>query len=482
MPLQVVKSSDISSSDAAGVSPVTSLSSSVARRGNSLLVDRQALYDENDEVLHEIDVVLSPDLMDQLHVLQYPLAQSNIHHSRATATAASFSSLHDTLSTPVDARVKPMHGKLEIEIPLPANMEREGSYTFLGDRRLFRSRTIPIQTHLCIGRLVVPPAGEGDGGGGGAQLHLLPISGIKQMKPSFHHVDVEDQQEMDLASEMDLHDTDGDEGVAIEKKPVLFQRKESERAIMARKNSYAYQKASEDSESWIPLDVCLPQSPEYNQVMGRAVCEPRNRQVLSDATAQSTYIQSLQYHAEGGLTGFKPPTASSPALDMKALTKQVTGLMLEGVPIPFVVLRASFDPTLVPDHHLLQALSVCAVLVRGNFVLNSQLLLSASPPGVARCRTLILLVLQKFGRVSRPRLHQAINSAARSDDELPLSSDRLMFLLEQVAKRTKEGWELKLPDDTLFLEQFPEQVALFDRYWSRQATRFEKELSRYGGA
>jgi RPC5 protein len=468
MPLHAVKSSDASSIGAAGISSGKSLSSvSQPER------PQRALYDENDEILHEIDVVLSPDLMHQLHVLQYPLAQSRTHHSRAA------SSLNETLSTPGDARVKPMHGKLELEIPLPANMEREGSYTFLGDQRLFRSRTVPIQTHLCIGRLVAP-SGKGAARQQTPALHLLPIAGIKQMKPSFHHVDAEDRQEMDLASEMDQLDADGDEGMTLEKKPVLFQRKESERATMARKSSYAYQKASEDSESWIPLDVCLPRSPEYHQVMSQAICDPGNRQVLSEATTQSTYIQSLQYQAEGapGLTGFKLPSASSTALDMAALTKQVTTLMLEGVPIPFVVVRASFDPMVVLDHHLLRALSACAVLVRGNFVLNSQFLLSASPPRVARCRTLILLLLQKFGNVSRPRLHQAISDTTNSDKP-PLSSDRLLYLLEQVAKRSKEGWELKLPDDELFLEQFPGQVALFDQYWARQETRFQSELSRY---
>jgi DNA-directed RNA polymerase III subunit RPC5 len=469
MPLHAVKSSDASSIGSAGISSGKSLSSvSQPER------PQRALYDENDEILHEIDVVLSPDLMDQLHVLQYPLAQSSTHYSRAA------SSLNETLSTPGDARVKPMHGKLELEIPLPANMEREGSYTFLGDQRLFRSRTVPIQTHLCIGRLVAPSSKGAPAVKQHPALHLLPIAGIKQMKPSFHHVDAEDRQEMDLASEMDQLDADGDEGMTLEKKPVLFQRKESERAIMARKSSYAYQKASEDSESWIPLDVCLPRSPEHHQVMSQAICDPGNRQVLSEAITQSTYIQSLQYQAEGAprLTGFKLPSASSPALDMAALTKQVTTLMLEGVPIPFVVVRASFDPMVVLDHHLLRALSACAVLVRGNFVLNSQFLLSASPPRVARCRTLILLLLQKFGNVSRPRLHQAISNTTKADAP-PLSSDRLLYLLEQVAKRTKEGWVLKLPDDALFLEQFPEQVALFDQYWARQEMRFQSELSRY---
>jgi DNA-directed RNA polymerase-3 subunit RPC5 len=296
------------------------------------------------------------------------------------------------------------------------------------------------------------------------------------MRPSFQHVDSEDQLETNLSH--DMEQLDG----PFEKKPVLFQRKESDRAILARKSSYAYQKTSEDSEPWIPLDVCLPRSAEHDEVMRHAYCRNRSSHVVAETASHSAYVQSLRYQLEGGASRIVRPPSSSPPLDMKSLVRQVASKLLGGGPVPFEILRASFaSEGGVSDQQLLRALSVTAVLVRGNFVLNSRFLLAPSvPPNVASARTLILLLLERYGRFSRPQL-DGICGPNQPDghSSFRLSSERLLLILEQLAIKTPDGWVLKLPDDVAFMEQFPEQVAMHEKYWKKQESRFRVELLRF---
>jgi DNA-directed RNA polymerase-3 subunit RPC5 len=459
-----------------------------------------------DEIEQEIDVFLSPHLADKLYLLQYPLTQSMRDSYSSPA-----SSFIGTLSHPSEGRIKPLHGQLELEIPLPGNMEREGSYAFIDEKRVFTSQTIPVQTHLCLGRLVVSSVpgggsgaavaagGRGDGqnvsaaatttAASSAELHLIPIAGIKQMRPSFQHVDAEDQLEANFlgGSEMDHHQHHDNR--PYEKKPVLYQRKESDRAVLARKSSYAYQKASEDSEAWSDLDVHLPLSAEYHQLMKNAYCHRnRSQRVLAESTTPSAYIQSLYYQVGEGTKSRIgiPRSLSSTTDDLRSLVRRVASRMMGGGPIPFEILRSSFAPDggdVSIDRQLLRALSVVAVLVRGSFVLNSKFLASASsssvPPHVARARTLILLLLERFGRVSRPQLDRIYGPYQPGDSPRRLTSDRLLLILEQVAMKTTEGWTLKLSDDTFFLERFPEERTMFERYWKKQETRFRIELQRF---
>ena len=52
-------------------------------------------------------------------------------------------------------------------------------------QRTFASHTIPITTHLTLGK-VLPVGGDDDD----MALHLVPLTHITQMRPTFTHVDV----------------------------------------------------------------------------------------------------------------------------------------------------------------------------------------------------------------------------------------------------------------------------------------------------
>lgn len=395
-----------------------------------------------DEVVREIDVYLSPSLYQKLYLLQYPLQQEPVRR-------------------PVVARMKPRHGMIELDHPLPNHTEREGQYTHMNERT-FQSQTIPVQTHLCLGKM--ERVSNADTGAQSA-LHLVPLGHISQMRPSFRHIDtangthnqVGDDDDMDMADEQKQKD----------KKPVLFQRKESERAALARKSSYAFKKASEEAEEWLELEVCRPDTDAHRDILDQIKCPAKHQHVILPSKENTvSYVNSLNY-----ISLTEDPHHSFHGSDARSVAARLTTIMSSGYPIPYSLLRKRFRQE-ISDVTLLQALSVCAVLVRGNLCLNSKFL-TGLPRPVQRARTLVLLLLEMDGIIERKKLLHVYK------DKEDVSSERLLFTLRQVAKQTVIGWELKIQDDPVFQESFPEHVRLHKQYWERQALRFKKEITIY---
>ena len=412
--------------------------------------------DEGDEVVREIDVFINPSLSQQLYLLQYPLqqAEESVHVS-------------DSVS---QARIKARHQALELKLPIPQHVRDEPSFTSPNTamtQQTYQSQTIPVQTHLCLGKMSADNS-----------LHLVPLNNIRQMRPSFAHLnastepipEVQEQEETLEASK--------------EKKPLVFQRKESERAAMARRNSYAYKKTSEESEAWQELVVNKASSAKQTALLRSVIDSSRQEHQASSVLLadndekavldNSTYIQSLNYLPPTGAGD--PMTIQYTGNDLKSVTARLTMLMHRGFPIPYSLLRQNFDTVQVDDSTLLTALSVCAVLVRGNFVLNSLFLPTLADP-VKRARTLILWLLQERGSVERKRLALVY----RRDTQPAVSAESLLLTLQQVAKKTSRGWILKLEDDNTdrLMRLAPETFELHQEYWRRQAARYKNAMKLY---
>jgi DNA-directed RNA polymerase-3 subunit RPC5 len=400
--------------------------------------EMEVVASTEDEIVREIDVYLSPALASQIHLLQYPLQ-------------------HSQVAQPTQVRIKPRHGMLELDQPLSSAINREGIHDLT--QRTFQSSIIPVQTHMCLGRMQASTDGS-------TAMHLVPLQHISQMRPSFRHVD-------EAAPGGSGADDDGadmmEEDKPVEKKPLIFHRKESERAATARKSSYAYKKASEDSEEWKVMSVHGTNSVEHGQFMRQTVC-PTPKQTVWEAAQgdpSSAYVQSLNYLP---VEADQVKAEVAPGRELATTVARLTTLLMRGWPIPFSILRSHFTPD-VSNRDLLTALSVCAVLIRGNFTLHSKYL--SLPKVLQKARTFMLVVLQTQGAIHRSRLDAVYESDTR------VTSERLLTILEQLCQRTPAGWNLKIEDDLSFLTIFPEQATLHQQYWERQGPRFESHLEVY---
>ena len=351
--------------------------------------------------------------------------------------------------------------------------------------RTFSSHTIPVSTHMAVGKLVVTDheSNGGDGDRRREELHLIPLSRITQMRPSFTHVD--DAMSNTTSTTDDELKRERAEAAKMDRKPVGFQKKESERAALARKSSFAYKKSSEDEEMWQPLQVHLVKSVESREALLKVFC-PHPEQSLLTVSGKNevnsgkneanmnknlrawngSYVQSLNY-----LPLVQKKYAGEEPTDLTSVVTKLVGLMQQGWPIPYSLLRKQYTPSLVSDQTLFVALSSCAVNVRGNFVLQSRLL--PLHPAVANARTFILFLLQTMEVVHRSRLDYVYNGDAEVTEEV------ILMLLEQVAQKSPMGWKLKVDDDINFAKKYPDTMLTYLQFWASQLRRFGPLLERY---
>lgn len=71
--------------------------------------------DDDDPVVREIDVYLSPSLSNTLHLLQFPI--------QPAASALHKNTRYDTSNNPTEAKFRPRHHMLELEYPIPPNAQ-----------------------------------------------------------------------------------------------------------------------------------------------------------------------------------------------------------------------------------------------------------------------------------------------------------------------------------------------------------------------
>lgn len=408
-------------------------------------IDMEIDEEEEEEIVREIDVFLSPELSSQLYLMQFPL-----HHKEITS--------------PEVARTKPKHCMLELDFRTPADIEEMGQFYL--PARTYSSQTVPVSTHLALGKMVDKPGVKG--------LHLVPISRVTQMRPSFGHVD-EATSNATATSEEDVKQRERAEASRMERKPVIFQKKESERAALARKSSYSYKKSEVESEMWLPLEVHVHGSPEADEVMEKVLCPSPGDNLLTDMRNDmkdqpfsTSYVNSLNYLPLEKNVLQKDESEE----EISNVCSKLVKIMHLGWPIPFSVLRGQF-PRSVSDRILTEVLCSCSFLVRGNFVLQSRLIpLKAE---VAHARTFILFLLQSTGVVHRSRL----NHVYKNDKEV--TTEAILMLLQQVATKTSEGWKLKVDDDPSILQVAPSAVKELMEYWNTQVRRFKPLLERYAG-
>ena len=399
--------------------------------------------DDGEEIVREIDVFLSPELSNQLYLMQFPLQQQS-------------------LFSPEAGRIRPRHCMIELDYQLPEDMEEFGQFHL--PIRTYSSHTIPVSTHMALGKLSNEPGAEG--------LHLVPLSRVTQMRPSFRHVD-EATRNATASTEDDARQQENAKAANLTRKPVTFQKKESERAAMARKSSYAYKKSSEESEIWHRLEVHEEGSLEIDRAMRNVICPLPQQNLLldasdgmQDAAFNTEYVSSLNYLPLGQQAGQKEEGEDG----ISGVVTKLVKLMHLGLPIPYSVLRGQF-PKAVSDLMLFQALGSCAFMVRGNLILQSRLM--PLKPAIAQARTFILFLLHSMEVVHRSRLDHVYK------DDSEVTTEAILMLLNQVGKKTSEGWKLKVSDDENVSEKCPSVVGELVQFWQTQMRRFGPLLNRY---
>lgn len=482
--------------------------------GDKISSSHQSDVDE-DELVREIDVYISPALSQQLHLIQYPLTPA--------ATADTPKILNRNA---VAARYKPRNQMVELDFPVNhdsfATQKRPNGipYGFDLKQRTYTSTSIDLVTHTALG--IMNPNGD--------SIHLIPlVHPTQQMRPSFKHIDDitaernEDSNSNHKEASKYNNNSNREEDVSDDmgEQPILLQKKESDKTIAIRQSSYAYKKALQAAEDWIELQVQTDKSHRsvVQNKRREAYCShlKRNLRLAPGAAGQKAYVSTLNYlpislEDVDRISSSVAAATSSERYDeeghlcndeeeelLRELTAKLTTTLQRGVPIPLSMMEHQYpdiDPLI-----LIKSLLGCAVVVRGNFVIKSSLW--GLNPTEQDVRDAIILLLNRYGHLQRYRLLPCITAAENDEannnsgklnemerdndyfdgDETAqhsvLKEEALDHIIKSICRKVEGGWECKLEDDDTLAARFPLMAAAYAKYWALRQSQIQKYLDLY---
>ncbi|XP_016411122.1 DNA-directed RNA polymerase III subunit RPC5-like [Sinocyclocheilus rhinocerous] len=329
--------------------------------------------DDDDPIIQEIDVYLARSLVEKLYLFQYPVRPASMSYDNAAHLAA---------------RIKPKQQKVELEVAMdtmsPNYCRSKGEQIALNvdgtsseDPSVYSMKMMDKQTFSSIqattntSRFAAAVFHKGE-------LHLTPLQGILQMRPSFSYLDKADTKHREREAANEAGDSSQDEAEEdVKQITVRFSRPESEQARQRRIQSYEFLQKKQAEEPWVHL--------HYHGIKdGRSEHE---RQYLycqaMDATENTELVKTPREY----LAMLMPPLAEekvikpmgpSNVLSMAQLRtlplgEQVRTLMKNVKVMPFAnlmgLLASGTDSIAV-----LRCIQQVALLVQGNWVVKSDVL------------------------------------------------------------------------------------------------------------
>eukprot|EP00128_Syssomonas_multiformis_P016718 Colp12_sorted_trinity150504_noHs@30953 len=433
------------------------------------------VVDDDDPVVHEVDIFVSQTLSKNLFVFQFPLRAPNAPY--------------DTGAAELKARIKPIQQKIELEIPLDTaseNYDREKGEQFAAaadpegvapgaynekklEKQILASRRVPETASYCVGVLT------------GDSLHLTPVHGVCQMRPSFYYLDEADnvkkmkakkQAEEEAAAADELQEPEA-EAVKL-----TFKRKETEVAAAARKRTYGFIQKICDAEPWTELNF-YPQSSDAADIVFKRLFCTRSDDVIPMELNASEYLQALNPVIPESERQLAPPATTRPLslheLRQKPLEERVAALMKNVHTLQFATLVEVVDDPKATEEALLTLLEQCADFIQGHWIVHSEMVY---PPSFQSPHSLIKhahLITARNHLLARVHFegHMPTRKELMDEAKLPMEDAHDMLAALCVFEEDA-GWSFKVPVDSDFIARFPEVVA-------RQHAKVDQKFRQQSG-
>ena len=428
---------------------------------------------EDDPIVHEVDVYLSKQLAQQLYLFQYPVRPASMPY--------------DDISH-LSARIKPEQQRVELELSVnihsPNYSKSKGEQIVLNvdgsgpssQPRMYSSDKMDKQVIASIPTGVSPNryvAGTYRDG----ELHLTPLKGIVQLRPSFGYLDRADTKGRGPGGAGDAEDTVEDEEPEVKPVTVKFARRETEEAKARRMASYEYISKKREEEPWVHVrhhQMCAPMAEAQRMLL-----------LASQTTEISEFQVQPQHYLERLIPNTveedqqRPPmptnVLSLAELKTMTLSDQIKALLCNAKIIRFAqlmsLLTKGTDPTAA-----LRALQPVALLVQGCWVVKSEVIYpkdSCSPfsgaPAEALCRGRDY-IMWRFTQ-NRFVIRKDISTVVK------LTAEDVKEILKQMAcLRVNKGWEFMFEYDSEFVNRHPEVVQRQQMLWDAKFQQLTKTL------
>ncbi|GAB5582996.1 DNA-directed RNA polymerase III subunit RPC5 isoform X1 [Prionailurus iriomotensis] len=429
--------------------------------------------EEDDPVVQEIDVYLAKSLAEKLYLFQYPVRPASM--------------TYDDIPH-LSAKIKPKQQKVELEMAIdtlnPNYCRSKGEQIALNvdgacadESSTYSSKLMDKQT-FCSSQSTSNTARYAAALYRQGELHLTPLHGILQLRPSFSYLDKADakHREREAANEGDSSQDEAEEDV--KQITVRFSRPESEQARQRRVQSYEFLQKKHAEEPWVHLhyyglrDSRSEHERQYLLCQGSSGVE--NTELVK---SPSEYLMMLMPPSPEEEKD--KPVAPSNVLSMAQLrtlplADQIKILMKNVKVMPFANLMSLLGPS-IDSVAVLRGIQKVAMLVQGNWVVKRCDILypkdSSSPhsgvPAEVLCRGRDF-VMWKFTQ-SRWVVRKEVAAVTKLCTE-----DVKDFLEHMAVVRINKGWEFILPYDGEFIKKHPDVVQRQHMLWSGIQAKLEK--------
>nr|XP_015215620.1 PREDICTED: DNA-directed RNA polymerase III subunit RPC5 [Lepisosteus oculatus] len=392
--------------------------------------------EDDDPIVQEIDVYLAKSLADKLYLFQYPVRP-------ATMT-------YDDVAH-LSAKIKPKQQKVEL----------------LMDRQTFSS----IQATNGTSRYAAAVFHRGE-------LHLTPLHGILQLRPSFSYLDKADSKHREREAANEGGDSSQDEAEEdIKQITVRFSRPESEQARQRRIQSYEFLQKRQAEEPWVHLHYYGLKDGRSEHERQYLFCQcmgtTENTELVKTPSEYLAMLMPPAVEAEVAQPVTPSNVLSMAQLRTLPLVEQVKTLMKNVKVMPFANLMGLLTPG-TDSTAVLRCVQQVAMLVQGNWVVKSDVLYpkdTCSPhsgvPADVLCRGRDF-VLWKFTQ-ERCVVRKEIAAIVKLPPE-----DVKDFLEQMAVARVNRGWEFLLPSDAEFVRKHPDVAQRQHMLWLGIQAKLEK--------
>ncbi|XP_053196963.1 DNA-directed RNA polymerase III subunit RPC5 [Scomber japonicus] len=429
--------------------------------------------DDDDPIIEEIDVYLAKSLAEKLYLFQYPVRPSAMTYDDVNHLAA---------------KIKPKQQRVELEMAIntmsPNYCRSKGEQIALNvdgtaydETNTYSAKVMDKQTFSSIqattntSRYAAAVFRKGE-------LHVTPLTGILQMRPSFSYLDKADNKTREREAANEGGDSSQDEAEEEAKAiTVRFARPESEQARQRRIQSYEFLQKKQAEEPWVHLHYHGVKDSRSDHEKQYLFCQS------VDASQNTELVKTPKEYLAmlmPPLTEEKvvKPVGPSNVLSMAQLRtlplgEQVKTLMKNVKVMPFAnlmgLLASGTDSTAV-----LRCIQQVALLVQGNWVVKSDVLYpknTCSPhsgvPAEVLCRGRDF-VMWRF-TLERSLMRKEIAAIIKLPPE-----DVKEFLEHVAVPRINRGWEFLLPTDVDFIKKHPDVAHRQHMLWLGIQSKLEK--------
>ncbi|XP_031462541.1 DNA-directed RNA polymerase III subunit RPC5 [Phasianus colchicus] len=429
--------------------------------------------EEDDPIIQEIDVFLARSLLEKLYLFQYPIRPASMTYDDVTH---------------LSAKIKPKQQKVELEMAIdtlnPNYCRSKGEQIALNvdgtctdETNTYSSKLMDKQTFCSsqaasnVSRYAAAVYRKGE-------LHLTPLHGILQLRPSFTYLDKADAKHREREAANEGGDSSQDEAEDdVKQITVRFSRPETEQARQRRVQSYEFLQKRQAEEHWVHLhyyglkDSRSEHERQYLFSQGHGLAE--NTELIKSPSEYLMMLMPPSVEEENS-----KPVAPSNVLSMAQLrtlplADQIKILMKNVKVMPFAnlmsLLGSGTDSTAV-----LRCIQQVAMLVQGNWVVKSDVLYpkdTSSPhsgvPAEVLCRGRDF-VMWKFTQ-DRWVVRKEVATVTKLCPE-----DVKDFLEHMSVARINKGWEFMLPYDEDFVKKHPDIVQRQRMLWMGIQAKLEK--------